>query len=328
MTRFARRTVVATAILAAVAAADAPRPDSGAREWEITYRATITDIPAEARSFRIWLPLPRDDQRQTISSIEVDAPLVHRRVIDPEYGNRLLQFEAEREVPDSMAITMTVIVRRQTGLPILPADTSLVLEARLARFLAPDSLVPITGTIADLTRSVTEGLSDDRACAEAIYAYVLRTMRYDKSGTGWGQGDALFACNERRGNCSDIHSLLIGMARSAGIPARFVMGFSFPANVSEGTVAGYHCWADLYLEGSGWVPVDASEAIKNPALADYYFGRLDPDRVAFTIGRDILLGDEDDAPRVNYLIYPHVQVGGRGDAATVRWEVTYRATPR
>jgi len=51
------------------------------------------------------------------------------------------------------------------------------------------------------------------AKARAIYNYVIATMRYDKSGTGWGNGDAIWACTAKRGNCTDFHSLFIGMMR-------------------------------------------------------------------------------------------------------------------
>jgi hypothetical protein len=37
----------------------------------------------------------------------------------------------------------------------------------------------------------------------------------------------------------------------------------------------------------GWVPVDISEANRNPELKEYYFGNLTEDRVRFTTGRDI-----------------------------------------
>lgn len=45
----------------------------------------------------------------------------------------------------------------------------------------------------------------------------------------------------------------------------------------EGVVKGYHCWAEFW-DGKGWVPVDASDASKNPKLAEYLFGNLDPER--------------------------------------------------
>jgi hypothetical protein len=45
-----------------------------------------------------------------------------------------------------------------------------------------------------------------------------------------------------------------------------------PEGKREGDIPGYHCWAEFYLDGVGWVPVDASEASKFPAKRDYFFG--------------------------------------------------------
>lgn len=61
-----------------------------------------------------------------------------------------------------------------------------------------------------------------------IYDYVHATMRDNKTGEGWGRGDAVWACTSKRGNCTDFHSLFIGMMRSSGIPARFEIGFHYP----------------------------------------------------------------------------------------------------
>jgi hypothetical protein len=77
-----------------------------------------------------------------------------------------------------------------------------------------------------------------------------------------------------RGNCTDFHSLFIALARARGIPARFIIGFPLGTGPS-GQIPGYHCWAEFY-SGGVWVPVDASEAWKNPSRHDYYFGHLEP----------------------------------------------------
>ena len=95
------------------------------------------------------------------------------------------------------------------------------------------------------------------------------------------------------------------------------MGFPVPDGLRFGEISGYHCWVDLYFDGEGWVPIDASEAIKHPDKADYFFGALDADRVAFSTGRDIRLSGDTDSATVNYFIHPHVLVDGRPYADVV-----------
>ncbi|NIN98761.1 MAG: transglutaminase domain-containing protein, partial [Anaerolineae bacterium] len=63
---------------------------------------------------------------------------------------------------------------------------------------------------------------------------------------------------------------------------------------------GYHCWAKFFLPGAGWVPVDISEADKHPSKVDYFFGTICENRVAFSVGRDILLTPPQQGERLNY----------------------------
>ncbi len=152
-------------------------------------------------------------------------------------------------------------------------------------------------------------LTDPLRRARRLYDHIVDTMLYDKSKPGWGRGDALRACDVRSGNCTDFHSLFIAEARAVGIPARFIMGVPLPQGQSEGAVAGYHCWAEFYVAGLGWVPVDASEAQKLPEKRDALFAGLDANRIQFTVGRDITLPCSVAGP-LNYIIYPHIEVDG------------------
>jgi transglutaminase-like putative cysteine protease len=176
--------------------------------------------------------------------------------------------------------------------------------------LQPDALVPITGVPADLAVKVTEGKVQPLDKARAIYDYVFTTMRYDKTGTGWGHGDVLYACDAKKGNCTDFHSLFIAMARSQGIPARFEIGFPLPPVKHSAEIAGYHCWSDFYVDGKGWIPVDISEAWKHPEKRNYFFGSHDVDRVQFSMGRDLRLNPAQDGKPLNYFVYPYVEVDG------------------
>ena len=179
-------------------------------------------------------------------------------------------------------------------------------------YLAPDALVPTTGLPAELAVKVTEGKTTPLDKARAIYDYVFTTMRYDKTGTGWGRGDVLYACDAKKGNCTDFHSLFIAMARSQGIPARFEIGFPLPPDKHSAEIAGYHCWADFFDPQHGWIPVDISEAWKHPEKKDYFFGAHDANRVEFTMGRDLELSPKQDGKPLNYFVYPYVEVAGKG----------------
>jgi transglutaminase-like putative cysteine protease len=182
-------------------------------------------------------------------------------------------------------------------------------NAETARYLRPEKLVPINETFRGLAQKAAAGKIDDLQRAKALYDHVMGRMRYDKSGTGWGRGDAVYACDARTGNCSDFHAYFIALARSIGIPARFAIGATIPADKNEGTIEGYHCWAEFLADGR-WVPVDISEAWKNPKLADYYFGHNPANRFELTKGRDLVVDPEPASGPINFLAYPLLEMNG------------------
>ncbi|MGH9759641.1 MAG: transglutaminase-like domain-containing protein, partial [Blastocatellia bacterium] len=136
-------------------------------------------------------------------------------------------------------------------------------------------------------------------------------MHYDHDGTGWGRGDAVWACDSHHGNCTDFHSLFIGMARAQGVQARFEIGFPLPRNVHAGSIPGYHCWAEFYIQGIGWIPVDASDAWNHKEQKDYFFGALDTNRIMFSMGRDIRLNPPQKGDLLNYFVYPYAELDGK-----------------
>ena len=105
----------------------------------------------------------------------------------------------------------------------------------------------------------------------------------------------------------------MSLGRTLGIPARFHMGF--PIHPGEkGKVGGYHCWADYYVEGKGWYPVDISEADKAPDKKEYFFGTIDQNRVEIIVGRDFILkGYENET--TNLFIYPIMEVNDKNSSA-------------
>lgn len=290
------------------------------RQFEFTYQAHVPALPEGSAPLRIWVPLPPNNPYQTISNLHVESPVVYKVEREDEYGNRMAVFDIssqQAKAPFDIILRFDALRREHRvdlNEPHSAAISALVAPAELSRFLQPDRLVPLDGIIGALAKQETEGATDTLDKAHRIFEYVVSTLRYDKTGQGWGRGDAIFACTAKRGNCTDFHSLFIGMMRSAGIPAQFEIGFPLPADKKEGDIPGYHCWAEFYAEGLGWVPVDASEAWKNPPKREYFFGAHDTNRVLFTYGRDIRLKPEQEGDPLNYFIYPYAELNGKAFA--------------
>ncbi len=315
MSRSWRTMVTLAGLLPAVVALGAEPLTTNVRRFQIQYTAVIPALPAGAQRLRMWLPYPESDAWQTINGLVVNAPFPHSLQHDREYGNSLLFFEAQPPPASGGEVSMTFTATRREYINrpdgAHPVEANHTDAKLLERFRQPDKLVPLQGKIAAVARDATKDAHTDPEKARAIYDYVTSQLHYDKSGTGWGHGDAIWACDNKRGNCTDFHSLLIGMARSVGIPAKFEIGLPIPEGQAEGTIGGYHCWAAFYLDAIRWVPVDSSEASKFPAKRDYFFGALDTNRVRLSVGRDITLDPAQQGAPINYIVYPYVEVDGK-----------------
>jgi len=271
----------------------------GEDHFEFIYRVTLPQLD---RAAEIWLPLAQSDAFQTVEIERISAPISSRKIEDRDFHNTILVFApGPNESGKSIEIACKVSRREKA---------SYAASGDAKRFLQPERLVPVNETFASIARDVARGKSDDLARARALYDHVLAQMKYDKTGTGWGRGDAVYACDARAGNCTDFHSYFIALARAAGIPARFAIGVMIPANENEGKISGYHCWAEFFADGK-WVPVDISEARKNPALADYYFGHNPANRFELSRGRDLVTVPEPASGPINFLVHPLLEIGGQ-----------------
>jgi transglutaminase-like putative cysteine protease len=283
----------------ATRAADNPGIVKDTDQFEFVYRVKLPEIKGEAR---VWIPLAKTDSFQTVIEDKLNIPMKWEKVQDRDYGNDIcVLYPQASDSGKTVEVRYHVVRKEKAAYPASGVDA--------ARFLRPEKLVPINETFKTLAQQTVAGKTDDLQRAKALYDHVMGRMRYDKSGTGWGRGDAMHACDARTGNCTDFHAYFIALARSIGIPARFAIGATIPADKNEGTIDGYHCWAEFLADGR-WVPVDISEAWKNPKLADYYFGHNPANRFELTKGRDLVVDPEPESGPINFLVYPLFEMNG------------------
>jgi len=301
------------------------------RTFELTYYTSITDIPPDTQHLEIWIPYPKSDRHQEILDISIDSSEPGAVFTEPIYENQILYTSVPAPKSSSYDIELKFTVERREylspGLDNSEGSASENLDSSIERFLQPPRLVPLTDEVKQWATEVTQGKTTDLAKARAIYDYAISTLKYDKSGEGWGRGDLLYACDIKRGNCTDFHALFTGFSRAVGIPARFSIGLPLPSERGSGEIGGYHCWAEFYLKGYGWVPVDASEGWKQPEKRDYFFSALDENRVQLSVGRDIALQPAPQSDPLNYFIYPHVELDGQEIEGTVSYTFHFKDLP-
>jgi transglutaminase-like putative cysteine protease len=283
------------------------------RHFTFHYAFTVKNLPSGKR-VRVWIPAAQSDTFQEVKIVSVKGDLPLKKTRESKDGIEIYFAETSDASAPELHFDIEYDVTRHERIALNPTPTlsTVALSSNeRTQDLQPDALVPITGLPAELAVKVTAGKSDPLEKARAIYDYVFTTMKYDKTGTGWGHGDVLYACDAKKGNCTDFHSLFIAMTRSQGIPARFEIGFPLPPDKHSGEITGYHCWSDFYIDGRGWIPVDISEAWKHPEKRDYFFGSHDVNRVEFSMGRDLKLRPAQNGRPLNYFVYPYVEVDGQ-----------------
>jgi transglutaminase-like putative cysteine protease len=300
------------------------------RTFLFTYAGSVTGLKPGEKA-RVWLPVPPSNEDQEVKLDSQELPAEAREGKDPEYGNKMVYFEAAADKDGTVTFSRTYRLTRREVKGEAKGDGD---DAPVKRYLQSDRLVPVSGKPLAEIEDKLPGLKknplpkDQTEMARVLYDVVNGHMKYDKSGTGWGRGDSVWACDSKHGNCTDFHSLFISLARAHKIPAKFEIGFPLPEKRGGGDVTGYHCWAKFRPEGKGWIAVDISEANKDPAKTDYYFGNLTEDRVAFSTGRDITLAPKQDGEVLNYFVYPYVEVDGKPYAADkVQKKFSYKDVP-
>jgi transglutaminase-like putative cysteine protease len=144
-------------------------------------------------------------------------------------------------------------------------DTDGVVAGTIERF--PPSLflreTPLTRpdeAIANFATTIRADSGDDNlSLLHAILARLHADMTFDTDPTHAATtASESFAL--KRGVCQDLTHIFIAVARSAGIPARYISGHLYrSANVVD-QHAG-HAWAEAFVPTLGWVAFDAANGI-------------------------------------------------------------------
>jgi len=279
--------------------------------FEFVYRVDLPELKAAAR---MWLPIPVSDAFQTVEVVSITAPGQRTMIDDAPNKNTVMMLELSPQ-DSGAAVEMRFNVKR-----IEKAAYAAELKDR-ERYLRSDRLIPKNDELRALGEKAIEGKGSDIMRARALYDHVMDRMSYKKVGDGWGEGDAVYACDSKTGNCSDYHSYFIAIARSVGIPARFAVGAAIPSARDDGGISGYHCWAEFYADGKWW-PIDVSEGDKYTNLSSYYFGHHPANRIELSRGRDLVLDPGPAMGAINFLAHPVLEVGGKAVRIKAKFSFT------
>ncbi|RMG67186.1 MAG: hypothetical protein D6715_05300 [Calditrichaeota bacterium] len=213
----------------------------------VTYRQSVSEFSLKA--------IPEADERTRFTD---------RR------GNRILQLRWQRpEQPVRVEagfvarteVTLTDLPLAQTPFPLpeLPPET--------AAYLEPTELVQSHAQeIVRLSRRLTEDAHNAGEAVEAILLWIVGHVRYVLNPPAF---DALSTLKQGSGNCQNFSHLAAALLRASGFPTRIVNGITadLPYQVATDSSSfqfqmarGRHSWIEIYLPGSGWIPMDAQQS--------------------------------------------------------------------
>ncbi|MCP5366334.1 MAG: transglutaminase family protein [Hyphomicrobiales bacterium] len=204
---------------------------------------------------------PRDHAAQRVLSWHIFAAgtltafedsfgnLTHTLVIDVDHDETVIRVAGEVETTDTNGV-----------LPPLPDRFPLVLYLRPTELTRPDD------ALRDLVAGL-DGIADGVERAHALMNRVRDAIDY-RAGETSVTTTAAQALAHGHGVCQDHAHAFITGARLLDLPARYVSGYLMAGNGHGGDAApprdhdtihdASHAWAEVHVEGLGWVGFDAA----------------------------------------------------------------------
>jgi transglutaminase-like putative cysteine protease len=257
-------------------------------------------------------------------------------VSDGKYGASMLYAEWSGGTPVLELTSRCATRDRAVDLSRPGGDAGRLSAAEREFFTAPTELIPTDGIVRETASGIVGNIRGEVNKARAIYEWVVdNTFRDAKvRGCGWGDIKSMLETRNFGGKCGDLNAMFVGLARSAGVPARDVYGVRVArsahgyASLGVGTpnaTRAQHCRAEFFASGYGWVPVDPADVrkvvleeppgqlpVNDPkviAARQRLFGSWEMNWLAYNRAHDLSL-PHSSGPKLPYLMYPTGETGG------------------
>ena len=176
----------------------------------------------------------------------------------------LLEADIFAALSNAESYQVDAYVPRVTVQELRAASTDYPADIRERYLILPRS---VPGRVYQLALEITSDRSRAYDKAKAIEAY-LRNYPYDLEVLAPSEGQDVadyFLFELKRGYCDYYATAMVVLARSSGLPARFVSGYapgSYDAPNAEYVVRELHAhsWAEVYFPEIGWVEFEPTAA--------------------------------------------------------------------
>ena len=250
---------------------------SDTRRARVEYLWALNNYgPADVMDLTLNVAVPMQLPNQKLLS-DVGFSTPPARMAHDRWGQRCAVFEPRRVAAGSK-VTMTYSVNAEVSAIrylIIPENTGTLndIPAELReRYTIDGSRYRIDSPY--IQKTVKEIVGDEQNTywiARKIYDFIIESVEYEMIG-GWDVPEVVL--KRGSGSCSEYTFTFVALCRAAGLPARYqgsIVVRGDDASIDE----SFHRWAQVYLPGYGWVPVDASRGdTKSPADQARGFGGL------------------------------------------------------
>ena len=262
--------------------------DLETKAFVMTYVLTVpADTVPEGETLRCWLPYPyRGHRRQ--GEVELLDSNLDDCLVSPVSFKHSTIYSEKVTVKGQPTVFRARCRFRCSGeyrslndeafkKTVKPYDrtSALYLEHTAQR----KEHVVFTPEIQKLSREIVGDETDPVVIVQKIYDWLVENIPWATSREYSTMPNIPgYVIENRHGDCGMFALLFITLCRVNGIPAKWQSGFMlYPG------YANLHDWAEVYFEGPGWIPVDASQGsmrlFKEENIGPFYLGGTDSYRL-------------------------------------------------
>ena len=243
-----------------------------------THRYAMTEGEVLTRVFDLDLPENCEDFREVSAEIalledgtaSLFVPYRVNAVQPASVLTMMAYFNDRGEVFNAQDMKKGLAYTVKAKLPDLTLDDLAARSGLVASGPVDGVYTALPRELPDSVRAFAEkaaaGAANDAQRVKLLAEAVARTMTYTLTPeTPPRDRDFVdYALESGEGYCTYYATAMAVLARTLGIPSRYVEGYNLPKDARAGeeiilTEAESHAWCEVYLPDFGWYPVDATQ---------------------------------------------------------------------
>lgn len=252
--------------------------------YRIRYTLTVkADAVPAGQTLRCWLPTPRTDikRQKNVKLLSTSQPDYTRSPMTYAHSSVYMEKKAVAGQPTVFSEEFEFDAYGEwhdlDTTATRPYDTSSDIYRTYTA--DRDRHLQLTPRIQELAQRLTAGATTPLAKARRLFQWVDQNFPW-ASAREYSTIDNIpaYVLDNHHGDCGQVTLLFLTLCRAIGIPGHFQSGFMLHPGDEN-----LHDWGEIYIEGTGWVPVDMSFGMPSYAKNDkerfFFLGGIDSFRL-------------------------------------------------